>query len=226
MIVYDKKNNVMRGVRAAIFDLDGTLFDSISVWERIDVDYLKKRGLAPSDEYRKAIAALGNLETARFSVEYFKLNEQPETLAAEWTAMAIRAYSETVPLLQGSAEYLRDCAARGIRIFAVTSLDKTLAVPCLKNNGIFGFFDGIITADEAGMNKSSPQMYAYAALRADENAGDCIVFDDVAAALRAAKAAGMTTVAITGADGRAFDDNCVDCFAVNLACAPELEKDV
>ena len=74
MIVYDKKNNVMRGVRAAIFDLDGTLFDSISVWERIDVDYLKKRGLAPSDEYRKAIAALGNLETARFSVEYFKLN--------------------------------------------------------------------------------------------------------------------------------------------------------
>lgn len=226
MIIYDEKNNALRGVRAAVFDLDGTLFDSLDVWEKIDVDYLKKRNLEPDDEYRRAIAALGNLETAKFSVEYFKLNEQPERLAAEWTEMAIRAYSETVPLLEGAAEYLRECAARGIRILAVTSLDKALALPCLENNGIIGLFDRIITADEAGLSKSTPMMYAHAAQCAGEAACDCVVFDDVAAALRAAKAAGMITVAITGAGGYyAFDECDADCFAVNLARAPRLEKD-
>lgn len=223
MAEFKKDENIITGVRAALFDLDGTLFDSVDVWERIDVEYLEKRGFAPSDEYRNAISALGNLETARFSVRYFGLNETPEALAAEWTEMAISAYSEKIELLPGSYEYIEACKRDGIKIYAVTSLDKALALPCMKRNGIYGFFDGMITADETGLTKKSSAIYEHAAAVAGVSANACVVFDDVAAALSSAKSAGMLTVCILGSRGYyGAGTGGADVVVTSLADAPRL----
>lgn len=216
----------IRGVRAAVFDLDGTLFDSVGLWHEIDEIFLRKRGFEPTDEYKRSIAALGFRATAYFTVEYFGLDETPETLMDEWNELAEYAYKHTIKLFDGVCEYLTACAAEGIRIFAVTSLKRELVESCLESNGVRRFFEEIITADETGMSKSTPDIYEYAAKRAGCAAYECVAFDDVHDAINAAKAAGMKTVAISRADGLFGAHDGADFIVDGVAKAPKLIRRV
>ena len=183
-------------IRGAIFDLDGTLFDSTHVWAHIDDVFLAKRGKIPTVEYKRALAALGNREVAHFTIEYYSLPDTPEQLMQEWYEMAKDEYAHCVKLLPGVMEYLEHCYANKIKMAVVTSLARELAVSGLENNGIAKFFDEVITADECGLSKSSPDIFTYTAAKLKALPCECIVFDDVAPAIRSAKLAGMTTVAV------------------------------
>lgn len=217
--------SVIRGVRAAVFDLDGTLFDSVGLWHEIDEIFLRKRGFEPTDEYKRSIAALGFKATAYFTVEYFGLDETPETLMDEWNALAEHAYKHTIRLFDGVREYLEACAAAGIDIFAVTSLKRELAVSCLVSNGIDKYFKEVITADETGMTKSAPDIYEFAARRAGCAPRECVAFDDVHDAINAARAAGMRTVAVARPDKLFGDCGGADFIVDGLAQAPQLIRD-
>lgn len=213
----------LNGVSAAIFDLDGTLFDSVGLWHEIDEIFLSKRGKVPTNEYKTKIAALGFTATAHFTVEYYGLEDTPEQLMAEWDELARDAYSHTIKLFDGVREYLEECRAAGIAIAAVTSLHIELARAGLENNGIMGYFEKVFTTDELKLPKSSPEIYRRAARELGVDARACVVFDDVAEALSAAKQAGMTTV---GIDGKMFkiglSDPSADYIVDNLTNAPQL----
>ena len=184
--------------QAAIFDLDGTLFDSVDMWHEIDEIFLRKRGLEPTTEYKRGIVALGFTATAYYTIDHYKLDDTPEQLMNEWAELARDAYAHTVGLLSGAREYLNDCARSGLKIAAVTSLCAEFALSCLKNNGISDLFSHVFTADDVGMSKNSPDIYLYAAKVLGVSPERCIVYDDAAAAIAAAGAAGMTTVAVKG----------------------------
>lgn len=188
--------SVLRGIKAAVFDLDGTLFDSTHIWSDIDEVFLRKRGRTPTAEYKRAIAALGNREAARFTVDYYGLEDAPEALTAEWADLAREAYAHSVELVPGAAEYIKECAEAGVKLLIVTSLARELAEPCLENNGILRYFAHIITADDSGYSKTSEKIFTYAADLAGCAVSECVAFDDVAAAVSSAKRAGMTTVAV------------------------------
>ncbi len=119
------------GNKAAVFDLDGTLFDSARLWERIDDEFLRRRGRTPTAEYKRGIAALGNREVARFTVEFYGLKDTPEELMREWADMARHEYANAIRLFDGAREYIERTAAEGIIALAVTSLARELAEPCL-----------------------------------------------------------------------------------------------
>lgn len=214
------------GVKAAVMDLDGTLFDSTGLWADIDVAFLKKRGFEPTAEYKRGIAALGNREVARFTVRYYGLKDTEDELICEWAEMARDAYKSTVKLLPGAREYLERIRSRGIKILAVTSLARELAEAGLIGNCIYDMFDCIITADETGLSKTAPDIYTYAAARAGAEPSACVAFDDVIEAIRSAKRAGFKTVAVRGEGG--YDDGAADGFDAadyvvrDLSFAPEL----
>ncbi len=189
------------GVKAAVFDLDGTLFDSARLWSQIDIAFLKKRGLYPTPEYKRALAALGNMELARFTVDYYRLSDTPEALVREWTDMALFEYEHNIKLFDGAKEYVLDVYERGITVVAVTSLVRELAEPCLARGGLLDIMKSLITADETGLSKTSPEIYRYAAKTARAETKACVAFDDVARAVQSAKLAGMTTVAVRDAVG-------------------------
>ncbi|MCH5162227.1 MAG: HAD family phosphatase [Clostridiales bacterium] len=216
-----KKGSSISGVKAAIFDLDGTLFDSTHLWEQIDVDFLKKRGLVPTDEYRRALGALGNREGAHFTVDYYKLKDTPEELMREWAGMALFAYENSIKLFDGVKEYLLEVKGKGIVLIAVTSLAKELAIPGLKSNGILHLFDDVITADETNLSKTSPEIYLHAATIAGVPPASCVAFDDVERALLSARAAGMTTVGILN-EGIHSCGDCADYIVTKLSEAPKL----
>lgn len=216
------RNSGFKGIRAALFDLDGTLFDSVGLWHEIDDIFLGKRGKISTAEYKRAIAAISFTAAADFTIEYYSLDDTPEQLMSEWIELARHAYSHTVKLFDGAREYLEECRARGIHIVAVTSLKRELAEACMKNNGVFELFSHTVTSDEAGLLKSSPEIYLHAASLVGAKPSECAVFDDVSEAIEAAHAAGMHTVAIVRNDALYGSHDCAEIKIPDIRHAPEL----
>ena len=183
-------------MKAAIFDLDGTLLDSMGVWTQIDRDFLTRRGLAVPEDYMDAVASMRFYETAVYTVERFGLSESPDALLREWYAMAADAYGHTVALKRGAKDYLARLRGSGIRLAIATSAAPALYLPALRRHGIESWFEVICTTDEVSRDKSAPDIFLHTAERLAVAPADCVVFEDLLAAIRSAKAAGMTVYGI------------------------------
>ena len=176
----------------AIFDMDGTIMDSLGIWERIDYEFLEnKRGIKVPDDYVHSIAAMSFSEIAHYTKNRFNLSDTPEELMQEWTDMAIHEYSCNVlmkPFVKEYIDLLKNC---GKKIVLCTSSPEYFFKPALKNNGIYDLFDGFANTCEAGVGKDNPKVFLLAAEKAGAVPGRCLVFEDVITAAQTAKKAGM-----------------------------------
>ena len=184
-------------IKAALFDLDGTLLDSLWVWKRVDELFFERRGMEVPEDYERAITGMGFMATAVYTKERFGFEESIEEIADEWTRSACDEYANNVPLKKGSAEFVRALKARGVRCCVVTASRSELFEPCLRRNGIYDEFEFILTADEAGGSKISGDIYRAAAERLGVDYADCEVFEDVRAGILGAKKLGMRAYCIT-----------------------------
>lgn len=177
---------------AAIFDLDGTLLDSLSVWDKIDFEFLfNKRGIPVPEDYVHKIAPMSFEETAFYTKERFNLEETPQELMREWTDMAIYEYSHNIFLKEGALEYIKMLKSEGKKTAVATSSPEIFFKPALINNGIYGLFDAIANTCEAGVGKTKPDVYLLAAKKCNALPNRCLVFEDVPDAALCAKGAGM-----------------------------------
>ncbi len=181
----------MSDFKAAIFDLDGTLLDSMWVWDKIDIDFLARRNLTVPDGYFGQIASKTFRETAEYTITLFGLDDTAEDIMEEWNQMAIDAYTRHVTMKPNAKEYLLFLKRRGIKLATATSLPRMLYEPALKNNGIYGLFDAFCSTDEVSRGKGYPDVYLLAAKKANVQPEHCIVFEDILPGIRAAIAAGM-----------------------------------
>ncbi len=188
---------------ACIFDLDGTLVDSMDVWARIDEVFFRKRGLAVPDGYTEAIAALSFRQTAQYTAKRFLLEDTPEQLMAEWNAMAAEEYAVRVPAKPGALAYLARLAAAGIPMAAATSLPPALYAPLLARTGLGGFFTAVCSCEILGVGKDHPDVYLQAAAALRTPPAACAVYEDLLPALRTAKEAGFLTVGVYDEPSRA-----------------------
>ena len=99
--------------KGAIFDLDGTLLDSMGVWDQVDVDFLAKRGIEVPDDYMQKVAAMQFRQIAEYTIARFGLSDTPEALMEEWDHMARVMYATVVE----AKPYARDEARRHFRLF-------------------------------------------------------------------------------------------------------------
>jgi HAD superfamily hydrolase (TIGR01509 family) len=176
---------------AAIFDLDGTLIDSMGVWKKIDVDFLAKRGLDVPPDYFMAIGSLGFMETANYTIERFALSESADDLMREWNEMAAFEYGNKIALKPHVREYLELLKARGIKLGIATSSPDELCYPALDNNNIRGFFGAICSAGDVARGKDFPDVFIHTAEELSVLPESCLVFDDILQAIKSAKLAGM-----------------------------------
>lgn len=186
-----------QNVDAVIFDFDGTLADSMWVWDEVDRAFLAKRELPYSEEFAEMIAVLGFERGADFVVDHFCLDESPEDIIEEWKSLAEEGYANHVMLKPGAREYLEYCKAQGAPMAIATSLQRHLLEPALKNNGMLDMFDVICICDELQCGgKSNPTVYLEAASRFGVAADRCAIFEDVATAARSAKQTGAYVVGV------------------------------
>ncbi len=186
----------MKEFKGAIFDLDGTILDSMWVWEQVDVNFLGNRGISVPKDYAKEISAMNIMTAAEYTIARFGLPETAEQVAAEWYGMAMKEYAEDVQLKTGAREYMAYLKAKDVKLAVATSSPRELFLPCLENNEIFEFFDVIVTTMEVERGKDFPDVYEEAARRISLKPSECMVFEDILKGIKAAKRGGFYVVAL------------------------------
>lgn len=182
--------------KGAIFDMDGTILDSISVWDKIDVEYLQARGISVPEDYARTISTMTGEECARYSIERFNLSDTVEDLMNEWDERALFEYSNNLELKKGAKEYIEMLKLQGVKIALATSSSKTLYEAAMKHTGIYHMFDVFISTDETGISKRDPHVYKIAAERLGVKIDDCVIYEDVPAAVKTAKSTGAKVVCV------------------------------
>lgn len=183
---------------AAIFDLDGTLLDSLNVWKNIDREFFAARGMEVPADYGKALGGMSYRESAEYTIARFGLKETWQELVAIWMDMARRAYAEQVELMPGAREYLLRLKLCGVKLAAATALPEELYLPCLTHLGVRDLFDALCsTEDTDGCGKTGGGVFRLAAARLGVAENRCRVFEDMYEGIAGAKAAGMGAVYLT-----------------------------
>ena len=147
---------------AAILDLDGTLLNSMEVWEHIDVSFLQKRGLPVPTNYVTEICARSFEEAAQYTIDLFDLSESIDDIISEWNEMVEYEYANTVKLNPGTHDYLIQLRSQGIKLAVATGLPERLFLPCLANNEVLELFDTLCSTDEVMRGKEYPDVFLLA----------------------------------------------------------------
>ena len=182
-------------MKGAIFDIDGTLLESLYVWHRVDEIFLNRRGFEVPPDYSEAVTSLGFRKTAEYTIERFGLSETPEALMDEWRELAKHEYEYHVPMKKDAEAFLRHLKQNGVALAVCTALVPELYVPALRRHGVYDCFDVFITADNS-MAKSESTVFLKTAKMLGCAPGECIVFEDTVSCVVSAKKAGMITCGV------------------------------
>ena len=180
---------------AAIFDLDGTLIESNSVWAKIDKIILNKRGIRCSDDLANKLSSM-TYEEAAEEMHKLGVTESTEELIREFNQLAVQEYRYNIFLKEYAAEYLEYLKIRGVKIALATASPRELYEPALRHNNVYRYFDVFCTTGEAGKSKDHPDIYLMAASKLEVSPEDCAVFEDVLKGIISAKNAGMLAIGV------------------------------
>lgn len=195
---------------AAIFDLDGTLLESMYVWKRVDEVFFEKRGMTAPEDYGRALAGKSYRESAEYTIERFGLPESWQEIVKEWTDQAVFEYAENVPLKEGAREYLHLLKSCGVKLAVATALPEYLYKPCLENLGVIDLFDALCSTDDTGgRGKAMGEVYLLAAEKIGMPPERCAVFEDVPEGIAGALRAGMRAYAVLDEAGAYFHNEMV-----------------
>ncbi len=195
---------MLKDIKAVIFDLDGTLVDSMWVWDQIDEDYLSKKNIAVPKNLNSEIAHLSFNQVAKYFKKRFNLEDSLDDIKNSWNTMAYYHYSTDIKLKNGVREFLDFLKSLNIKIALATSNSMNLLEAALKNNGIYEYFDSITLTDEVSVGKHEPDVYLLAAKKLGVEPKNCLVFEDIIQAVIGAKKAGMKVIAVE--DTRSLSD--------------------
>jgi HAD superfamily hydrolase (TIGR01509 family) len=182
--------------KAVIFDLDGTLIDSMFIWVEMDVRFLNKRNIAITDGMFDDLQTNSFKDMAVYFKNKFALTETIEEIINEWITEAKHAYNNELKLKPHSLEFIKYLKDNGYKIAIGTSNELSLTQAVLESNNVLDYFDTIVTGCTGLRGKPAPDIY----LQVAENLGvvpkDCLVIEDTFVGVMAAKNAGMRVFAI------------------------------
>lgn len=198
---------MLKDIEAIIFDVDGTLIDSMWIWTDIDELFLEKYNLEKPEGFHEGMEGMSYSETAQYFLDLFpSLPHTREELEEEWYDMAYEIYTTQMELKKGAYEFIKAMHEKGIKLGIATSNNRELAEGTLRNNKVFEYMGSIWTSCEAGAGKPNPAVYLNVAKELGVSPEKCLVFEDVSNGILAGKNAGMKVCAVDDQFSRNQED--------------------
>lgn len=187
---------MLTDIEAVIFDLDGTLVDSMWMWRAIDIEYLGRFGMNIPEDLQKEIEGMSFSETAMYFKERFQLPDELEKIKNDWNEMAYLKYLNEVPLKEGTLPFLKLLKDKNIKTGIATSNSKELVETVIQSLQISDYFDAVHTSCEVAKGKPAPDIYLYVSEKLGVDPKKCLVFEDITQGIMAGKNAGMNVCAV------------------------------
>ena len=188
---------MLKGKKAVIFDMDGSLVDSMWVWLEVDRIYMEKHRLTAPETFHKDIEGMSYIETAQYFVDTFdSLGRTREEVMQDWRDMAVDLYATRVFPKPGAVDFLDEMRKRGVLLGIATSNDREIAQAALDARGLNKYFASVCTSSEVASGKPAPDMYLKVAEDLGVHPSECLVFEDIPKGILAGKNAGMVVCAV------------------------------
>jgi len=182
--------------KCGIFDMDGTLIDTMPMWRSLGQGVLRRRGLEPRPDFHEAMKPLTMREGCAYCKMAYDLPESTAEIIEECFGVVREFYRTQAAPLPGVPEFLAKQKSRGIKLYVATATDRPLAEIALQHTGLARYFDGMLTCAEAGVGKQQPDIYEQTLALSGCAKEDAIIFEDALHAIRTAKRAGFRVAAI------------------------------
>lgn len=186
----------IENIKLFLFDLDGTILDSLKIWNDIDLLFFKNHNLIMGEDYHIAIAPLTLEETATYTKNTYKLDIDEEQIMKEWSDLAIKEYAENVNLKKGVKEFLDYLKNKNVHLAIATSCNEEMFKPCLERYGIVSYFEQFYTSQNLKINKSNTNFFKEILNEYKIEPDQILFFEDSLASMKCAKSLGFNVVAV------------------------------
>lgn len=183
-------------MQGAIFDVDGTILDSMGTWCSVTGSFFSDMGVKPSDEDAQNFQKMSFEESLPLIQRKYLPHISYEDMFKSFVERISYEYINNIPAKDGVCEYMYKLHNDGVKIAVATSGFKELCFAALKRIGVFDIIDSFTFSSETGKGKTSPDVYLLAAERIGISPHECMVFEDILPGIISAKSAGFMTTAI------------------------------
>lgn len=191
---------MIKGLKGAIFDMDGTLIDSLMLWDIIWKDFgdvfLEGRDFSPSKADDKKVRTMTLKDAMNYIHDEYGIGKNGEELLEETNRIMTEFYSERVELKDGVSEFLEYCHNSGIKMCIASATDINLINIAVKHCNIGKYFENILSCAEIGKGKDQPDIYIKAMESLGTKTEDTCIFEDSHVAIETADKLGIKTVGI------------------------------
>ncbi len=214
-------------IKAAVFDMDGTLIDSLwfweMYWEKLGVKFLNTKGFRPSIEDDKAVRTMTFGDAMELIHKNYNIAESGEELLRFGNETIAEFYSNDIGLKAGVREFLEHLKAQGTRMCIATATAPDLVKIAIDQCGIGEYFVSVLSCADFGVGKDIPDIFLAAKELLGSEIEDTWVFEDSLTAVKTAKSIGMKTVGIFDKNN-SYGDELRLCADLYIAEGETLEK--
>ena len=183
-------------IKGAIFDLDGTILDSMFVWDTIGEDYLRFIGKEPKENLKETFKTFSLEQAANYYIENYQVALSVNEIVDGVNKIVEQYYVESLQLKSGVKEFLKNLKSYGVKMCIATVTDRHLVEVALKRLGVIEYFSEIFTCASVGHSKEEPIIYREAQKYLGTPKKATVVFEDALYAIKTAKTDGFITVGV------------------------------